>query len=156
MADELTHLDGDGNVHMVDVGAKPDTERVAVAEATVHMMDATAELLFADGLSKGDALATTRLAGIMGAKQTPNLIPLCHPVMLTAVQAEIERIASGAKIVITAHTAGKTGVEMEAMAGASIAALTMYDMINGIDRGAEIVGVRLLSKGGGKSGMWTR
>lgn len=156
MSERLTHLDSDGDVHMVDVGSKPDTERVAVAEANVVMETATADLLFGEGLPKGDALAATRLAGIMGAKRTPELIPLCHPVMLTSVVTKVDRTADGARIEVTTKTAGKTGVEMEAMTGASVAALTMYDMVKGVDRSAYVSGVALVSKKGGKSGSWTR
>lgn len=156
MSDELTHLDEDGNVHMVDVGSKVDSNRRAVAEAEVAMETETASLLFSDGLAKGDALATTRLAGIMGAKRTPDLVPLCHPLMLTSVTVLIEPSENGARIEVTASTAGKTGVEMEAMTGASVAALTLYDMIKGIDRAAHISRVALLSKDGGKSGSWLR
>lgn len=156
MSERLTHLDSDGDVHMVDVGSKPDTERVAVAEANVVMETATADLLFGEGLPKGDALAATRLAGIMGAKRTPELIPLCHPVMLTSVVTKVDRTADGARIEVTTKTAGKTGVEMEAMTGASVAALTMYDMVKGVDRSAYVSGVALVSKKGGESGSWTR
>lgn len=156
MSDELTHLDADGNVHMVDVGAKADTERRAVAEALVVLDPATATLLFSDGLAKGDALAATRLAGIMGAKRTPDLIPLCHPLMLTSVTVDVQRTEDGARIEVETRTAGKTGVEMEAMTGAAVAALTLYDMVKGIDRGAHVSRVALLSKEGGKSGLWQR
>ena len=156
MSEEFTHLDLDGDIHMVSVGSKSDTERSATAEAVVEMDAATADLLFSDGLTKGDALATTRLAGIMGAKRTPDLIPLCHPLMLTSVSVKIERVDSGAQIEVTVRTFGKTGVEMEAMTGACVAALTMYDMIKGIDRAAAVSQVALLSKAGGESGTWTR
>ena len=156
MSYELTHLDADGNVHMVDVGTKADTERRAVAEALVVLDPATATLLFSDGLAKGDALAATRLAGIMGAKRTPDLIPLCHPLMLTSVTVDVQRTEDGARIEVETRTAGKTGVEMEAMTGAAVAALTLYDMVKGIDRGAHVSRVALLSKEGGKSGLWQR
>ena len=156
MSDELTHLDADGNVHMVDVGTKADTERRAVAEALVVLDPATATLLFSDGLAKGDALAATRLAGIMGAKRTPDLIPLCHALMLTSVTVDVQRTEDGARIEVETRTAGKTGVEMEAMTGAAVAALTLYDMVKGIDRGAHVSRVALLSKEGGKSGLWQR
>lgn len=156
MGDELTHLTAAGEVHMVDVSGKPITDRQAVAEATVVMSDRTADLLFGDGLPKGDALATVRLAAIMGTKKTPELVPLCHPVTLTSVSVEVERVVGGARLTVTAKTAGQTGVEMEAMAGASIGALTMYDMVKGVEREVEIGPVRLLRKSGGKSGTWNR
>ncbi len=156
MPDELTHLDEEGHMHMVDVGAKAATERRATAEATVMMQAATADLLFGGDLPKGDALATARLAGIMGAKKTPDLIPLCHPIALTAVAVEVERVHEGARIVATAATVGSTGVEMEAMTAAAVAALTVYDMVKGVERGVEIGAVRLLEKSGGRSGEWRR
>lgn len=153
---DLNHLDEEGNVHMVDVGAKPATERVAVAQAFVAMDSSTADKLFGGELEKGDALATVRIAAIQGAKQTPSLIPLCHPIALDRVDVEIVRTASGARIEVLAAVTARTGVEMEAMTGAAVGALTAYDMIKGIDRGAAIESVKLLSKSGGKSGEWTR
>lgn len=156
MNDRLTHLDDSGQARMVDVGGKDVTERTAVAECTVRMADTTADLLFSGGLAKGDALAVARVAGIQGAKSTPQLVPLCHPLALTSVAVDIERVAEGARVTVTVRVAGQTGVEMEAMTGASIAALTLYDMIKGVERGAFIDGVRLLSKSGGKSGDWRR
>lgn len=156
MTDKLTHLTETGDIHMVDVTGKDITDRMAVAEAVIIMSDDTADQLFGDGLPKGDALATVRVAAIMGAKQTPGLVPLCHPVALTSVAVSIERIAVGARIEVTTRTAGQTGVEMEAMTGAMVGALTMYDMVKGVERGVEIGPVRLLSKAGGKSGTWTR
>lgn len=156
MSDELTHLDGDGNMHMVDVGGKQPTERTAVAEAIVQMEPATAELFFGGDLAKGDALAAARLAGIMGAKKTPDLIPLCHPIQLTAVSVEVERTDEGALITATTNTVGVTGVEMEAMTAVSVAALTVYDMVKGVERGVTIKGIRLLEKSGGRSGVWRR
>ena len=156
MADDLTHLDDDGNVHMVDVGAKEPTNRVAVAEATVSMGEATRDRLFSGDLPKGDALATVRLAAIQGAKRTPELVPLAHPLPIESVTATIEPIDDGARITVTASVTAKTGVEMEAITGAAIGAIAMYDMIKGIDRGAEISAVRLLEKRGGKSGDWSR
>lgn len=156
MGNELSHLTDSGDVHMVDVSSKKSTDRAAVAEAIVLMANGTADLLFGDGLPKGDALATVRVAAIMGAKRTPDLIPLCHPVALTTVAIDIERIATGARIVVTAKSTGQTGVEMEAMTGAMVGALTMYDMVKGVERSVEIGPVRLLAKSGGKSGTWTR
>jgi cyclic pyranopterin phosphate synthase len=154
--DDMNHLDDQGNVHMVDVGEKATTRRLAVAEAFVIMDEATADKLFAGDLSKGDALATVRIAAIQATKQTPALIPLCHPISLDRVEVAIERTTRGARIEVLCSVDARTGVEMEAMTGASVAALTLYDMIKGIDRGASVESVRLLSKSGGKSGEWTR
>lgn len=156
MADEarLTHLTEKGEVHMVDVGGKPVTDRTATAEALVMMADETQRLLFADGLPKGDALAAARLAGIMGAKRTPDLVPLCHPVPVGSVTVEIEEIDGGARIEATVTTSGQTGVEMEAMTAVSVAALTLYDMVKGVEKGVQIGSVRLLHKAGGRSGEW--
>ncbi len=156
MMSELNHLDDQGNVHMVDVGGKEETVRVAVAESTVTMDPLTAERLFGGGLEKGDALATVRLAAIQATKQTPILIPLCHPLSLDRVEVIVERTDSGARIEVLCGIEARTGVEMEAMTGAAVGALTLYDMIKGIDRGAMIDTVRLLSKSGGKSGDWER
>jgi len=153
---DLPHLTGDGDVHMVDVGPKEITDRVAVADCLVAMSPETAALLFGGGLPKGDALASVRLAGIMGAKQTPTLIPLCHPIPLSGVEVAVEPADVGARITATVRTAGRTGVEMEAMTAVSVAALAMYDMVKGVERGVEIRAVRLLSKEGGRSGTWTR
>lgn len=154
--DDMNHLDDQGNVHMVNVGEKATTRRLAVAEAFVIMEEATADKLFAGDLSKGDALATVRIAGIQATKQTPALIPLCHPISLDRVEVAIDRTTRGARIEVLCSVDARTGVEMEAMTGASVAALTLYDMIKGIDRGAFMESVRLLSKTGGKSGEWTR
>lgn len=156
MADDLTHLDEDGHVRMVDVGAKEPTDRQATAEALVLMGEATRDRLFAGDLPKGDALATVRLAAIQGAKRTPELVPLAHPLPIDAVTATIEQTDDGARIEVTASVTAKTGVEMEAITGAAIGAIALYDMIKGIDRGAEISSVRLLEKRGGKSGDWSR
>lgn len=153
---DLSHLDDQGRARMVDVSAKAETERTATAEAFVAMAAATTEAVFAGSLPKGDALALVRVAAITGAKRTPDLVPLCHPLPLTGVTADVERTPEGARIVVTAHTVGRTGVEMEAITGAALGAITLYDMIKGLDRGAEIGPVRLLSKRGGKSGEWTR
>lgn len=156
MADDLTHLDDEGHVRMVDVGAKEPTDRSAVAEATVRMSETTRDRLFAGDLPKGDALATVRLAAIQGAKRTPDLVPLAHPLPLDSVTATIEATDDGATITVTASVTAKTGVEMEAITGAAIGAIALYDMIKGVDRGAEIAAVRLLEKRGGKSGDWSR
>ena len=156
MTDRLTHLDEDGQAHMVDVGDKDTTQRTAIAEAVVAMTDATADLLFSGQLPKGDAIAVARVAGIQGAKATPQLIPLCHPLPVSSVNVDIQRTDEGARITVTVRVTAQTGVEMEAMTGASVAALTLYDMIKGVERGAEITRVQLVSKAGGKSGDWHR
>jgi len=153
---EFTHLDDSGRAHMVDVGAKPVTKRRAVAEAVIMMSPDVKKSLFGGSLPKGDALAVTRVAAIMGAKQTPGLIPLCHPIGLDSVSVEIVESDVGARIEVTCEVEARTGVEMEAMTGASVGALALYDMIKGLDRGAEVTAVRLLSKSGGRSGEWTR
>lgn len=154
--EQLSHLDDEGRVHMIDVGDKEVTERSATAEATVVMQQTTRDRLFAGDLPKGDALAAARLAGIMAAKRTADLIPLCHPISLTSVSVEIAPTDYGAVIRSVAATRDRTGVEMEAMTSASIAALALYDMIKGIDRSAYVDDVRLLSKSGGRSGEWSR
>jgi len=153
---DFNHLDEHGHVHMVDVGGKDPTSRVAVAEGFVAMNAATADRLFAGTLDKGDALATVRIAAIQATKQTPTLIPLCHPLSVDRVEVLVERADNGARIEVLCGVVARTGVEMEAMTGAVVGALTLYDMIKGIDRGATIESVRLLSKSGGKSGEWTR
>ncbi|MGB9357761.1 MAG: cyclic pyranopterin monophosphate synthase MoaC [Acidimicrobiia bacterium] len=156
MTDELTHMDEAGNVRMVDVGEKPPTARRAVAEATVAMAPSTRERLFADDLPKGDAVATVRIAAIQGAKQTSSLVPLCHPLPIESVSVAVEPTADGAVITVTATVTAKTGIEMEAMTGAAVGAVALYDMIKGVDRGSHIGSVRLLEKSGGRSGEWRR
>lgn len=153
---ELAHLTDDGDVHMVDVGGKDVTDRVAVAEGFVDLDEATGDLLFSGGLPKGDALAVVRIAAIGGAKKAADLIPLCHPLPLTGVEVLVERVETGARIEVTAKTRGRTGVEMEAMTGVSAGTLALYDMVKGVHRGATIGPVRLLSKSGGRSGEWQR
>ncbi|MGZ5385219.1 MAG: cyclic pyranopterin monophosphate synthase MoaC [Acidimicrobiia bacterium] len=152
----LSHLDEHGDVHMVDVGGKDATDRVATAEAHVVMEPGTRARLFAGDLPKGDALAVARVAGVMAAKRTAELIPLCHPIAITSVSIEISSADHGASIRATVSTRDRTGVEMEAMTAASVAGLTLYDMIKGVDRGAYIDAVRLMAKSGGRSGAWTR
>lgn len=159
MAEELTHLDDQGNARMVDVAEKDVTHRRAVAGAFVDMRLETEQLISGGGAKKGDVLAAARIAGILAAKRTSDLIPLCHPLSLTHVSVELEagRIERpGIAITVTAETDGKTGVEMEALTAASVAALTIYDMCKAVDRGMVISDIRLLSKEGGKSGTWTR
>jgi len=153
---EMNHLDPDGHVRMVDVGEKQPTARRAVAEATVLMADATRERLFAGDLPKGDAIATVRIAAIMGAKQTSSLVPLCHPLPIESVTVDVSPSENGAVITVAATVTAKTGIEMEAMTGAAVGAVALYDMIKGIDRGAEIASIRLLEKSGGRSGEWRR
>ena len=141
---------------MVDVTAKDVTVREAVAGALVVMSAGTRDLVSAGELPKGDALEVARVAGIIAAKRTPDLIPLCHPIALTGIDVTLAPDERGIRIVATVRTAGRTGVEMEALAAVSVAALTVYDMVKGIERGAEITEVRLYRKSGGKSGDWTR
>lgn len=152
----LSHIDETGRAAMVDIGAKPETKRVAVATATVLMLPATLALIQANAVTKGDVIATARLAGIMAAKQTASLIPLCHPLALSSVALEFGFATNPAAVTIeaTAKLTGRTGVEMEALTAVSIAALTIYDMCKAADRGMEITGIRLLHKSGGKSGSW--
>ncbi len=152
----LTHLDQRGQAHMVDVGHKPATQRQAKARARLRLAPATLELLRAGDLPKGDALAVARIAGIQAAKRTPELIPLCHPLPLSAVAVDLTLEADGVLIEATAKTTANTGVEMEAMTAAAVAALALYDMVKGVERGAAIEGVWLLEKSGGKSGVWQR
>lgn len=153
---QLSHLDADGHAHMIDVGSKPDTERAALAAATVRLSPSTADALFGGELPKGDALAVARIAGIQAAKKTADLIPLCHPLALTSVQVDVERSEDGARITARVATRGPTGVEMEAMTAVSVAALALYDMVKGLERGAVIGPVQLLEKSGGRSGEWVR
>ncbi|MAS07388.1 MAG: cyclic pyranopterin monophosphate synthase MoaC [Ahrensia sp.] len=155
---KLTHLGADGAANMVDVGDKNDTVREAVAEGFVAMTPETLETILAGNAKKGDVIATARIAGIMAAKKTHELIPLCHPLTLSkvAVQIEPDRDLPGLRVEALARLSGKTGVEMEALTAASVACLTIYDMAKAIDKGMEIGPVRLLSKTGGKSGTWTR
>ena len=145
---ELTHLDKEGRVHMVDVGNKPDTERVAIAQGEVAMRPETLRLIAEKGVPKGDVLAVAQTAGIMAAKRTPDLIPLCHPIMLTKVDVEfkIDEEASRIEITATARSRGKTGVEMEALTAVSVAALTIYDMAKAVEKTMCIGNVRLVHK----------
>ncbi|MEX1169037.1 MAG: cyclic pyranopterin monophosphate synthase MoaC, partial [Chloroflexota bacterium] len=154
----LSHVDRSGRPRMVDVSAKPVTSRRAVAEATVAVSPETMSLVIDGGGSKGDVLGVAELAGVMGGKRTSELIPLCHPLALTDLQVAItpDRAEGVLRVRAEAATTGQTGVEMEAMTAASVAALTIYDMVKGAERGVEIRGVRLISKTGGKSGTWVR
>jgi cyclic pyranopterin phosphate synthase len=152
----LTHFDDTGNARMVDVGAKDVTERVAVARASVIMQPTTLKLIATKKAAKGDVLAVAQLAGIMAAKRTPDLIPLCHPLALNSVdvQLSIDTKRKAVDIEATCKLKGRTGVEMEALTAASIAALTVYDMCKSVDRGMVISDVRLVHKSGGKSGTY--
>jgi cyclic pyranopterin phosphate synthase len=155
---ELSHLDENGNARMVDVGAKPVSDRRAVARAVVSMSAATAAVVAAGDAPKGDVLGTARLAGIGAAKRTGELIPLCHPLGLTFadVEAEIDVEAGTVTLTAEARTTGQTGVEMEALTAAAVAALTVYDMVKALERGVTITEVALLEKSGGRSGEWRR
>jgi cyclic pyranopterin phosphate synthase len=154
----LSHVDRAGRPRMVDVSGKPPTARRAIAEASVVVSAETMSLVIDGGGAKGDVLAVAELAGVMGAKRTSDLIPLCHPLALTDLVVAItpDRAGGVLRIRAEAATTGPTGVEMEAMTAASIAALTIYDMVKGVERGVEIRGLRLVSKTGGKSGTWVR
>ncbi len=155
---ELTHLDAQGQAHMVDVGAKSETEREAVAAGRVLMQPETLRLMRAGDLPKGDVLGTARVAGIMAAKRTWELVPLCHPLLLTKVAVEFayDEAESAIEITATVRCRGQTGVEMEALTAVSVAALTIYDMAKAVERGMVISDIRLLEKRGGKSGEWQR
>ncbi len=155
---KLTHLNDAGEAHMVDVGAKPATAREAVAEGLIRMQPETLALIVAGGHKKGDVLAVARVAGIMAAKKTAELIPLCHPIALTKVEVELvpDANAGAVRCCATAATTGPTGVEMEALTAVQIALLTIYDMCKAVDRGMTIGDVQLVSKTGGKSGTWRR
>jgi len=153
---QLPHLDEAGQAHMVDVGDKPATRRQAVAEALVQMSADSSAAVFGGDLAKGDALAVARVAGIQAAKRTSELIPLCHPLALTRVEIDIDRVETGAHISVRVGTTGPTGVEMEALTAASVTALSLYDMVKSLERGVEIGPIRLLEKSGGRSGTWVR
>jgi len=153
---ELTHVDARGQARMVDVTEKSETVRVARAEASVEMSPATVKLLRNRTLPKGNPLEVARIAGIQAGKKTSELIPLCHPLPLTHLDVSIEVIDSGARIEAVARTKAETGVEMEAMTAAAVAALTLYDMCKASEKGISIGPVRLLEKSGGKSGHWSR
>jgi cyclic pyranopterin phosphate synthase len=151
---KLTHIGAKGEAHMVDVGAKAETERTAIAEGIVTMLPETLRMIMAGDAKKGDVLGTARIAGIMAAKKTHELIPLCHPLLLTKMSVDIqpEPALPGLRVIALARVSGKTGVEMEALTAASVACLTIYDMAKAVDRGMEISGIRLVEKTGGKSG----
>jgi len=155
--DELTHIDEQGHPKMVDVSEKPDTQRQAVAKGVVRMQAATLERIKKGQMAKGDVLTVARLAGIMAAKETPHLIPLCHPLLIADVKIDfkLDEKNSAVEITATVKSTGKTGVEMEALTATAVAALTIYDMGKAIDRGMKIENIRLVKKSGGKSGTIT-
>jgi cyclic pyranopterin phosphate synthase len=152
----LTHFDDQGRAHMVDVSGKPVTDRIAVAQGRVVMLPETLALIAAGGAKKGDVLGVARLAGIMAAKKTADLIPLCHPLPITKVALDltVDAALPGVVIEATVRTSGQTGVEMEALTAVSVAALTVYDMVKAVDRGMRIEGITLILKDGGKSGRF--
>ena len=161
---KLTHIDEKGEVRMVDVSQKADTERVAVAEGFIAMHPETLDMIAGGTAKKGDVLACARVAGVMAAKRTSDLIPMCHPLNITKAKVECEPVFAGERVdgrvgvhvLCTCGVTGKTGIEMEALTAASVACLTVYDMCKAVDRGMEIMDVRLLKKDGGKSGLWLR
>jgi len=155
---DLTHVDAEGRARMVDVGEKAETARTASAEGFITMTLETLDAIEQNALLKGDALAAARIAGIMAAKRTAELIPLCHPIALTDVGVDLEadRSLPGLRVTAWASTRGRTGVEMEALAAVTVALLTIYDMAKALDRGMEISGVRVTEKRGGRSGDWKR
>ena len=153
---DLTHFDDQGHAHMVDVGAKPVTDRIATAEGRIVMTAATLGLITEGRAKKGDVLGVARLAGIMAAKKTSDLIPLCHPLPITKVAVDLVPDAAlpGVRVTATVKTSGVTGVEMEALTAVSVACLTIYDMLKAVEKGMQIEGIRLLLKDGGKSGLY--
>ncbi len=153
---ELSHLDSTGAARMVDVSGKDVSARIAVAAGVVHTTAEVLDALRRDGLPKGDALATARIAGIMGAKRTPDLIPLCHPIVLTGVGVDFELGETTVEITASVRTTDRTGVEMEALTAVAVAGLALHDMIKAVDPAATLDAVRLVRKVGGKSGTWTR
>jgi cyclic pyranopterin phosphate synthase len=155
---DLTHVDAEGRARMVDVGDKAETARTASAEGFIRMTLETLDAIEQNALSKGDALAAARIAGIMAAKKTAELIPLCHPIALTDVGVDLvaDRSLPGVRVTAWASTRGRTGVEMEALAAVTVALLTIYDMAKALERGMEISGVRVTEKSGGRSGDWKR
>nr|WP_281284976.1 cyclic pyranopterin monophosphate synthase MoaC [Chitinolyticbacter meiyuanensis] len=152
----LTHFDANGQAHMVDVGAKAETARIAVASGHIRMLPTTLELIASGGHKKGDVLGIARIAAIMAAKKAADLIPLCHPIPLTRVTVDfaLDLAGSSVQCTVSAETVGRTGVEMEALMAVNVALLTVYDMCKAVDRGMTITDVRLLEKHGGKSGSW--
>lgn len=156
MPQHLTHVDSRGAARMVDVSAKPVTTRTATATGRVRTNPEVVALLRGDGLPKGDALAVARIAGIAGAKRTPDLVPLCHPIGLHGVTVDVEVVDDGVLITATTRTADRTGVEMEALTAVAVAGLALVDMVKAVDREASITDVQVRSKSGGRSGTWER
>ncbi|WP_433267840.1 cyclic pyranopterin monophosphate synthase MoaC [Actinosynnema sp. CS-041913] len=156
MTKQFSHLDGTGAARMVDVSAKEPTTRTAVASGVLRTIDEVVALLGSDGLPKGDALATARIAGIMAAKRTSELVPLCHPIALTSVAVDLELGAAEVRITATVRTTDRTGVEMEALTAVSVAGLTLHDMVKSVDPAATLDAVRVERKEGGKTGLWVR
>lgn len=162
--ERLTHIDQNGDVRMVDVSQKADTERIAIAEGFISMHQETLDLITSGEAAKGDVLAAARIGGIMAAKATSSIIPMCHPLNITKAKVECNPVFSGERedgrvgihVLTTCGVTGKTGIEMEALTAASVACLTVYDMCKAVDRGMEITDIRLLKKDGGKSGLWQR
>ena len=155
-AARLTHVDEQGAARMVDVSGKDVTSRTATASGRVLVSARVVELLRGDGVPKGDALAVARIAGIMGAKRTPELIPLCHPLVISGVEVDLEVLDDAVSIRATVRTTDRTGVEMEALTAVSVAALTVIDMVKAVDKAAVVTDVRVEAKSGGRSGEWTR
>ncbi|HEV7369067.1 cyclic pyranopterin monophosphate synthase MoaC [Arenibaculum sp.] len=157
MGGDFTHFDDQGRAVMVDVSAKDETERTATARAAVRMQPETLALIMSGGVKKGDVLSVARLAGIMAAKRTPDLIPLCHPLPLASVAVDLVCVPERSEVEVTAtcKLKGRTGVEMEALTAAAVAALTVYDMCKAVDRGMAVAEVRLVHKAGGRSGHWS-
>ena len=153
---ELTHVDAAGSARMVDVTGKEPTARTALASGTLHTTAEVVDLLRRDGLPKGDALATARIAGIMGAKRTPDIVPLCHPIALAGVTVELEPAGAEVRIRATVRTTDRTGVEMEALTAVAVTGLTLHDMVKAVDPAATLDAVRVERKEGGKTGTWTR
>ena len=156
MSEKLTHLREDGSAHMVDVSEKTVTKRVATAQAVFKTRADVVPMLMTGDLPKGEALGTARIAGIMAAKRTWELVPLCHPLPISKVSVDFEAEDSQVRVIAQVTTKGVTGVEMEALTAASVAALTLYDMVKAVDKSAEVTDVRVLTKSGGKSGDWVR
>ncbi len=153
---QLTHFNQDGEAHMVDVGAKDETHRIAVVEGRIRMQPETLQMILAGSHKKGDVLGIARIAGIMAAKKTSGLVPLCHPLAITKVGLDLTSLEDGIHCRSQVETRGRTGVEMEALCAAQVALLTIYDMCKAVDRGMIIDNVRLMEKQGGKSGLWKR
>ena len=156
MSDELSHVDASGAARMVDVSGKPVTDRSATAQGRVEVSPRVVELLRGEGVPKGDALAVARIAGIMAAKRTPDLVPLCHPLAISGVEVGLDVVDDAVEISATVRTTDRTGVEMEALTSVTVAALTVIDMVKAVDKHARITDVEVVAKSGGRSGDWSR